>query len=306
MKKLALISTYCDNEEKLRLLQNNITKLKEIELDVLIYTPVKLPSLIYDLCDYVIISKENPVLYWPEKSYWGWRIHYYDGKKIQLNTTYPDHGYACLNQFKKMGIYGLSMEYDIYYPMIYDLEINDTIIELIDKNLINSFFPTKRNDDVWDVGLHFFSLDRNHLHNFTNIITKKSYLENTSWDALIWMESKIKQINCVVEKQHINELYTILDESDNFNNSLFEDVHFFIQINGDDFIKILFYNFDDTKKIKIETESFSKIFEVKNWDLIEFDKKKFEKLIITIDDKTIDHTEILEKITHNSIEITDI
>jgi hydroxymethylglutaryl-CoA synthase len=62
MKKIALISTFCDNEEKLEILKENIKKLKSLFVDVIIFTPLKLTDEIIALCDYVIFSKENPEL----------------------------------------------------------------------------------------------------------------------------------------------------------------------------------------------------------------------------------------------------
>ena len=40
MKKIALISTYCDDENKVNVLSKNIDKLKKLGLDVLIISPI--------------------------------------------------------------------------------------------------------------------------------------------------------------------------------------------------------------------------------------------------------------------------
>lgn len=305
MKKLALISTFCDKQIKVDLLHNTILKIKEKGLDVLIYTPINLPSYIYELCDYVIKSKENPVLNWPEKAYWRWIYYITNGKKIQMNITTSDHGYACLNQFKKMGIYGLSMNYDIYYPIIYDLDVNDLIYELIDKNFQNSFFPSRRGTDLWVIGLHFASLDSSHLENFVKLIDKKSYLQNLNYDAFDWLHEKVEILDCVIQPEFVDELYTIDNEVNYYNQSLFEDIVFFIQKKENDKIKILFYNFEGYRQITIETENFVKELKVKNFDVVEFEESNFEKFNITMNNQTIDHTEILKKIINNSLDITE-
>jgi hypothetical protein len=304
MKKLALISTHCDKQEKIEILKNNIIKLKNKGLDILIYTSISLPQHVIEVCDFVIFSKENPVLNWPEKAFWGWRSYQVNNEIIQLNTTLPDHGFACLNQFKKMSILALSMNYDYYYSLIYDLKINDIVYDLIDDNLKNSFFPSKRENNFWNVGLHFFSLDSHHLNNFINIINKESYLKNTDLDAFSWLETKITEINCKIENQIVEELYTLENEHNPYNQSHFDSLCFFIQKDGEKEIKIVFYNNPhDNLNIKIKTEFFEKEFVISNWDIINLGYVEIETLIITYNEIEIDHSDVLNKTINNSIEI---
>ena len=54
MKKIALISTFCDNQEKLDLLIKNIKKIKSLGIDVMIISPLKLNDEVIELCDYSI------------------------------------------------------------------------------------------------------------------------------------------------------------------------------------------------------------------------------------------------------------
>ena len=48
MKKIALISTFCDNQEKLDLLITNIKKIKSLGIDVMIISPFKLNDEVLD------------------------------------------------------------------------------------------------------------------------------------------------------------------------------------------------------------------------------------------------------------------
>ena len=54
MKKIALISTFCDTEEKQNVLYENIVKLKEFGVDVMALSPnfITLPQHIISSCDY--------------------------------------------------------------------------------------------------------------------------------------------------------------------------------------------------------------------------------------------------------------
>ena len=69
MKKIALISTFCDTDEKIYTLINNIKKLKEVGLDTLVISPIKLPSRIIEISDFVFFTKENPVFNWPQRGF---------------------------------------------------------------------------------------------------------------------------------------------------------------------------------------------------------------------------------------------
>ena len=127
MKKIALISSFCDNTEKLDLLKKNIQKIKSLGVDVMVISPLKLDDEMIDLCDFLIYTKENPVLNWPEKSYFQWWGGTMYGEDITMTTTCPDYGYAGLVQVKRMADFALSMDYDIFFPMIYDININEHV-----------------------------------------------------------------------------------------------------------------------------------------------------------------------------------
>jgi hypothetical protein len=57
MRKVALFSTYCDNEEKTQALLNNIRKVKRLGLDAFVITIIPLAKEVHDEADYIIYSK---------------------------------------------------------------------------------------------------------------------------------------------------------------------------------------------------------------------------------------------------------
>ena len=65
MKKIVLVSTFCDNEEKQNVLKETIVKVKEIGMDVMVISPnfIQIRQDIIDLCDFFFYTKENPLLY---------------------------------------------------------------------------------------------------------------------------------------------------------------------------------------------------------------------------------------------------
>ena len=47
MKKIVLITSFCNNEEKINVLENNLTTIKNLGLDTILYTAIHLPEKIY-------------------------------------------------------------------------------------------------------------------------------------------------------------------------------------------------------------------------------------------------------------------
>ena len=75
MKKIALISTFCDNNEKVEVLKETIIILKNKGMDVMCLSPnfINLSKEIVELSDFIFYTKENPILKWPEKSMTSWK-----------------------------------------------------------------------------------------------------------------------------------------------------------------------------------------------------------------------------------------
>ena len=117
MKKLALISTYCDTEEKKEVLVQNLIELRSLGVDTLVLSPIPLGGDIFEYCDFLFYTKENPILNWPERSYSHWHKQELKTKSTVLHSFSIDYGWAALYQAKKLSQIGLSYDYDIYYHM---------------------------------------------------------------------------------------------------------------------------------------------------------------------------------------------
>jgi SAM-dependent methyltransferase len=74
IKKVGLISSFCDNQEKIDVLEKNIDIIKSHGLDVIVISPFNLPENITSKCDYFFITKDNPILDWPIRSMYSWRV----------------------------------------------------------------------------------------------------------------------------------------------------------------------------------------------------------------------------------------
>lgn len=303
MRKIALISSFCDNQEKIELLKSNILKIKNLNVDTLIFTPFLLPEEIMNISDYVIVSKENPVLKWPEKSYYQWWGGSINGKDFSMTTTYPDYGFAGLIQVKRMADFALSMEYDYYYPMIYDININEHVESVFLDTKKNSFFPSMRDGQVWGIGLHLISLDKEHMFRFKTLITKESYLVEGDFDAFAWLHRAVKLIPGKIEETPIEDLIYFLQNKNFFDCGLTSKYKCFIHKTDFDNMKILFYDFGGLKQFSISADTFEQNYELREWEEIELPFITIDKLIISHEGSDIDYSNIVKNIGENILKI---
>jgi hypothetical protein len=138
MKKIALISTFCDTEEKQNILKENIIKIKSLGIDVMAISPIEIPYDITKLCDFFFYTKENPLLGWPERAHTQWyRMPISENRITEIHRAFYDYGWAALYQTKKLSQLALTFDYDIFYHLIYDLEIDDIIKSELKSNEVN-------------------------------------------------------------------------------------------------------------------------------------------------------------------------
>jgi hypothetical protein len=301
MKKIVMISTFCDTEEKRKILIKNIKKIKSTNLDVMIFTPISLPNEIYDLCDYVILSKENPIFDWPKKAYSHWCVLEDSDKIIKLETTSPDYGYASLNQFKRLAQFSINMDYEYFIFMIYDLVITDEIFQKIIKETKNSFFPQKRNDNVWELGLQLFFLNQDSSNKLINEITEENYLRNTFLDAYQWIKSKLEILDAKINNNfYLEDYIDFVKEKNVFEHFRLNDIKCFVHNNEDDnFLKILFYGFEEIKNFDLKYEDSVKNYSIENWSEIIIDHKNLNNINIEYNGKNYNLLEDLNKVKNS-------
>ena len=194
MKRIALISTFCDTQIKLDTLKQNIIKVKEIGLDIMVISPLHIPKDITDLCDYYFQTKDNPLLEWPVRCYTHWYKHIHSSEKIlYIHRGLKDYSWAALYQFKKLSQLALSFDYDMFYHMIYDLVIDEVIEKEMGEN--NSIIHPRRNpknpNDIWETNLTFMPLDRELMVKIEKEIKLKEYLRTNGvaeGEVMKWKE----------------------------------------------------------------------------------------------------------------------
>lgn len=293
MKKLALIGTFCSNKEQLDTLKNTINEWKDLNVDVMILSPLHLPQDIIELCDYYYYTKDNPLLGFP---YRVMNFHYTENGII-LNKQTQDYGWARLFQMKKLAEIASTYDYDIFYQTEYDLLIDDYVKNCVNnntKNLITRRINPKNPNEIFGASLHFICLDKVNLINIKNYITLERYLKDikivAEGHAIMWSE----KFNIPID----NEGY-ITDTINNFDNFDMGNKHasnFYWNYSIDNNYKIFFSKneYNENSNLKFI------VWDVKDNIKIKINNKYFEN----IKEWTINDSEILKK-EINSLFIND-
>jgi hypothetical protein len=307
MNKVALISTYCDNQEKLDVLEKNINIVKSYGLDVIVISPIVLPESIQKLCDYYFLTKDNPVLEWPKKAMYIWRELPLGGEKIRITTTYADYGWAGLLQVRQLSDIALMLNYDCFYHMIYDLKIDDNVRHYLNNPHENIIFPSKRGNEIWNVGLHFMIFNKKNLIQFKSSISEESYFAVRGDHAFKWLERTVNSIKSEVAKIPVEDEIYYYEGHDFFNSSPVEGINFFINKNDEVYetIKLLFYYVSEPKDVEIIIDEKIYGYVINGNSLIDlgFDKFNIPRVVFKYMDVEYDITGIIKKIKHSTLNV---
>jgi hypothetical protein len=303
-KRIVLISSYCDTKEKIDILINTIKTIKSYNLDVMVNSPLPLPSDVINMCDFYVQTKENPLLYWPQKSVMSWVRNTDKDKEIVIKRALIDYGWAALYQTKKLSEYALTYDYDRYYHIIYDTEIDDTVVSTFLSDKKCNFYPFHEHK----VSLHLIALDRENLLKFSNLITFDSYLkfncivENWLYDILIKSNMDYK-----IELEKIEDLILFHKDDNLFDYSDINGLVFFIvkDVVHNDEVCLYFYNNKEKINVLITVDGVESSYDISNRDIVNLGFKPYniKNVLISYDGISSDITEKIKNIIHNVIEI---
>jgi hypothetical protein len=305
MKKVALISSFCDTEEKVSILSQNIDTIKNFSIDVILISPFALPKSIINKCDYFFKTKDNPVLDWPEHSMTQWMDVFLDSGHYRIYRTYPDYGFASLSQVKQLSNVALSLNYDQFFHIIYDVKIDDNVIDGLLSDKICNVYPSKRGQTLWHVGLHFMIFDRRNLIRFISNIHLDSYLKNGCFDAFAWLGNLNSIFPYTIETTPVEDKIFYYENYDLFNYSNTDKFSVFIVKDDEtkETIKFLFYNVKEPKSIEVNINGNITNFLIENYKLLDLNVNQYNlnNVGLICDNESFDFTEIVNKIKHNSL-----
>ena len=314
MSKIVLISSFCDTEEKLNVLSKNITKIKSLGLDVMLNSPISIPSHIINMCDYYIQTKENPVLGLESKVIYSWATYYgarNGHKDITVYHGTRDYGWANLYQIKKLSELALTYEYDRFYHIIYDLNIDDVVLRAFnsDDKICNFYhfreISRKLGVEHW-ASLHLMVFNRDNLLKFISYLTLDKYLD---YIGIVegWMENLLKSsdIPYYMENDYVTDEIHFYEGDNLYDYSRIKDFKYFLSNDGINNIQIYFYELSEIH-IDIIVDNVRKNYKVKDRDIIDlgFNKHNIKNVVLDYKGNQYNITDDIKGILHNYIVIT--
>jgi len=317
VKKIVLISTYCDSIEKIEILKENIIKIKSFGLDVLVLSPLTLPSEIIELSDFIFFTKENPLLNWPVRSFTLWKSVYTNDGLVKMHHNLTDYGWANLYQVKKLSQIALSYDYDIFYHMIYDLVIDEVVKNELINNTTSVIHPRidPHNPDIlWETSLHLMVFDRPLMEKIVDEINLDDYLKLNGFaenEVLRWKN----KYNIPTSDKSVKDLIYYWSNTDFFNNSKCFDYKLFINKHEpcetwkgtptrmeilDSKLRLFFYDIKKSKKINIFCDGLDYNFLLDSNKFIELEKEclNVKQLVIDGIDYSNDYADIIRNISY--------
>lgn len=306
MRKVALISSFCDTQQKIDILNKNIDILKSMGIDTVVISPFSLPNEVVNNSTYFFKTKDNPVLDWPERSMYSWSQLYLNGETFRMSRTYADYGWAGLFQVKQLSEIALLLNYDQFFHMIYDLRIDDNVLNGLKSNKTCNVYPSKRDDDIWKVGLHFMIFDRENLKRFISNIHLDSYLSLHGADAFVWLHNLHQVFPYNFEEIPVEDEIYFYKGHDFYNYSPTSDFRMFI-VKDDELketIKLMFYEVLENKNIKFLINSKERNETIGNYSIVDLGitDSTLENVKLVVDDFTsYDITEKIKQVKHNTL-----
>jgi hypothetical protein len=323
MKKVALISTFCDTQEKQDILLENILKIKALGIDVMALSPnfIQLPSHITEACDYFFYTKDNPLLEWPVRAYTHWyRKEHSPDKILMMHRGLADYGWAALYQTKKLSQLALTFDYDIFYHLIYDVEIDEVIKQEFLSNEVNIIHPRenpKNPGEIWYSTLHFMVFDRPTMVKIEQEITLEEYLR-TNGVAEGEVEKWKHKFNLTTSEHLVKDLIFYWGDFDFYDYRLYPEFKLFFSKNeftdfwADDKIqepltdnlRLVFHGFENTigeVKIKINGTWYNTIPKPFEFEEFPVSSQNINELVFEYNGKQVDYTKDFSYIMRNLV-----
>lgn len=302
MKKIALISTFCNNDRKIKVLLESCRVLKNLGVDVMINSPLFLDSSVTKNFDFYFQTKENPILTWPERSLSWWKITPTHKGWLEMARGMKDYGWAALYQMKKLSQIASEFDYDIYYHMNYDVLMDEGFIAEINSNKKNQIYPVKdrKSDMVWGGSPLFCSFDREELRRIAADITLSNYTSGPGIPEDV-VFSWVEKFNLESSEYVATDSVYLGDDDSSFipddpvNFSKDPSYSFFWGKESNRNLDLLVYNIAPERMIKIliHSNGGSLIIETsKNFEPIPttIPSSSVEKIIVISDESIVDYT----------------
>lgn len=171
-KRIFCITAYCNTQDKIDVLIENILLLKKYNYSILLHSYLKVPNNISNLVDYLIIDKDNPVIHRGKKALW-WYLKF---DKFQLNKTWDDSSWTAINQIQQISSFLSNKDYDYHIFLNYDLILTSDHFQERLIHLNNSFAGSSLAGDLDRTSLLYFILNKDDLKFMSENLSLDDYL----------------------------------------------------------------------------------------------------------------------------------
>jgi hypothetical protein len=315
---LIIILSHCNSREKREILIDNIKKLKTQNLDVLLLSHIPIPPSIQQMVEYFIYDKSNPIINWPNRGMVFWKKISGD-TNYRLQTIYPDYGWTAFNQILLGGNLGLSLDYNHFSFINYDIQITDSVISALNNP---TSFLTSKVQPCSEAKPRYPSfmlniLDRKNLKVLLPLINKEHYM----CDTLPWKEPGrfksaedywshlITNFSYTTHPEPIVDLVVFDNPESMFNYSGNNQFKLFFQnsnthntIQNDGVSKILLFDIQIPNLKLIVNDEYTNVIKGKN-ELINL--PKIEKIGFTVEEVYTDLTNKYKESIYQTIEYTE-
>lgn len=257
-KKVALISSFCDSKEKLDVLQSNIKQLKQLAFDVIVISPLALPKETVSICDYFFFTKDNLILEWPMnvQMYW-FEKEISKERMLTFVATSKDHGWAGLSHVKKLTDIGLLFDYEHFYYMIYDIDIDRNVLSVLNDPKDNWIGSFERDGVRVSSSLHLMVFNKENAKQMNNLVSLENYIEflndrNQNGSTEAFVDTIKKKLQSESSGFFIKDKISFY--RDFFNHSPDNRIKFFVKKDSNNImsnLKIFFYANESLAKIKL-------------------------------------------------------
>jgi hypothetical protein len=230
---------------------------------------------------------------------------------IFLNLPGYDYGWAALNHIKKLTEIALTFDYDYFYNLVYDLNIDENVIKLLENPVSDLFCGYQRREILFKpVSLHFMVFNKEKAKKIIELITLEKYLFflNSSLlregkDAEGFLLEIVKELKFKISDFFVKDLITL--EATSFDHCKINGIKFFIEKNSlAIFSDMKIYVYENKKQSQIEiiingkSTYINETFKVLSLGVSYLDvKSAFLKSM----GETIDLMPVLESIKHSYI-----
>tara|TARA_R110000803_G_scaffold119028_2_gene187319 strand:- start:80 stop:1039 length:960 start_codon:yes stop_codon:yes gene_type:complete len=315
---LIIILSHCDSREKSKILIDNIKKLKTQNFDILLLSHIPIPPSIQQIVEYFIYDKSNPIINWPDRGMVFWKKILGD-PNLRLQTIYPDYGWTAFNQILLGGNLGLSLDYDYFSFINYDIQMVDSVMGALKDPtpFLTSKVQASHDSTHRYPGFMLNILNRKNLKALLPLINKEHYTNDSHpWkepsrfrDAEDYWGHLIRNFAHTTHPEVIRDLIAFDNQASMFNYSGTDQFKLFFQndnthntITNTGISKILIFDVQISNLKLVVNDEYTDIIKDKN-ELI--DLPKIEKIGFIVDDVYTDLTDKYKESIYQTINYTE-